>query len=60
MFRSTPVKMSFFSIPDPVERERVVQDYKRMKKEIQERNENRKMLGQSRYKTLQETFDPVV
>ena len=52
--------MSFFSIPDPMERERVVEDYRRMKQEIQERNENRKMLGQSRYKTLQETFDPVV
>ena len=52
--------MSFFSIPDPMERERVVEDYRRMKQEIQERNENRKMHGQNRYRTLQETFDPVV
>ena len=52
--------MSFFSIPDPIERERVVEDYKRIKREIQERNENRKMSGQNRNRTLQETFNPVV
>ena len=52
--------MSFYSIPDPVERELVVEDYKRIKREIQERNENRKMSGQNRYRTLQETFSPVV
>ena len=52
--------MSFYSIPDPVERELVVEDYKRIKREIQERNEKRKMSGQNRYRTLQETFSPVV
>ena len=52
--------MSFFSIQDPIEREQVVEDYKRIKREIQERNENRKMSGQNRNRTLQETFNPVV
>ena len=52
--------MLFFSIKDPVERESVVEDYKRIKQEIQERNENRKMSGQNRYRKLQETFNPVV
>ena len=52
--------MSFYSIQDPVERERIVKDYKRIKREIQERNENRKMSGQNRNRTLQETFNPVV
>ena len=52
--------MSFFSIQDPIERERVVEDYKRIKQEIKERNENRKMSGQIRNRTLQQTFDPVV
>ena len=52
--------MSFFSIKDPIERENVVEDYKRIKQEIQERNENRKMSGQNRYRKLQETFNPVV
>ena len=52
--------MSFFSIQDPIERERVVEDYKRIKREIQERNENRKMSGQNRNRTIQETFNPVV
>ena len=54
------VKMSFFSISDPVERERVVEDYKRMKREIQERAEDRKMSGQNRNRMLHETFQPVV
>ena len=52
--------MSFFSIIDPVERERVVEDYKRMKREIQERGEDRKMSGQNRNRMLHETFQPVV
>ena len=52
--------MSFYSISDPVERERVVEDYKRIKREIRERNENKKMSGQNRYRSLQETFNPVV
>ena len=52
--------MSFFFIQDPIERERVVEDYKRIKKEIKERNENGKMFGQNRNRTLQETFNPVV
>ena len=52
--------MLFFSITDPVERERVVEDYKKIKQEIQERNENRKMSSQNRYRTLQQTFNPVV
>ena len=52
--------MSFFSIKDPIERENVVEDYKRIKQEIQERNENRKMSSQNRYRTLQQTFNPVV
>ena len=52
--------MSFFSISDPVERERVVEDYKRMKREIKERVEDRKMSGQNRNRMLQETFHPVV
>ena len=54
------VKMSFFSIADPVERERVVEDYKRMKREIQEREEERKISGQNRNRMLHETFQPVV
>ena len=52
--------MSFYSIPDPVERNRTVEDYKRIKREIQERNENKKMSGQNQYRKLQETFNPVV
>ena len=32
------VKMSFSSIVVPVERERIVEDYKRLKQEIKERN----------------------
>ena len=56
----TPVKMSFFDIPDPVERERVVREYEQMKREIQERQEKRKISGQYRNRTLQETFHPVV
>ena len=52
--------MSFYSIPDPVERELVVEDYKRIKREIQERNENWKMSSQNQYRTLQETFSPLV
>ena len=52
--------MSFFSISDPVEREKVVEDYKRMKREIQQRDEDRKMSGQNRNRMLQETFHPVV
>ena len=52
--------MSFFSISDPIERDRVVKDYERMKREIQERSENRKMMGQNRNRTLQETFHPIV
>ena len=52
--------MSFYSIPDPVERDRIVDDYKRIKQEIQERNENRKMSGQNQNRILQETFNPVV
>ena len=56
----TPVKMSFFSIPDPIERDRVVKDYERMKREIHERSENRKIMGQNRNRTLQETFHPIV
>ena len=55
-----PVKMSFFSISDPIERDRVVKDYERMKREIRERSENRKMMGQNRNRTLQETFHPIV
>ena len=35
-------------------------DYERMKREIRERSENRKMSGQSRNRILQETFHPVV
>ena len=52
--------MSFFSISDPVEREKVVQDYEKLKKEIREKNEDRKMSGQNRNRMLQETFHPVV
>ena len=52
--------MSFFSISDPIERDRVVKDYERMKREIQERSENRKMMSQNRNRTLQETFHPIV
>ena len=52
--------MSFFSISDPIERDRVVKDYERMKREIQERSENRKMMGQNRNRILQETFHPIV
>ena len=52
--------MSFFSISDPIERERIVKDYERMKREIREKGENRKMSGQNLNRTLQETFHPVV
>ena len=52
--------MSFFSIADPVEREQIVEDYKRMKQEIWEREEDRKMSGQNRNHMLHETFQPVV
>ena len=52
--------MSFFSIPDPEERDRIVEDYQRMKHEIQEREEERKMSGQTRNRMLHETFHPVV
>ena len=52
--------MSFFSISDPEEREKVVQDYKRIMREIRERGEKRKMTGQNRNRMLQETFHPVV
>ena len=38
-FVYTPVKMSFWDIPDPIERERVVRDYERIKPEIQERQD---------------------
>ena len=43
-----------------MEREKTVQDYERLKKEIRERNEDRKMSGQNRNHMLQETFHPVV
>ena len=52
--------MSFFSISNPEERERVVQDYQRIMQEIRERGEKRKMTGQNRNRMLQETFHPVV
>ena len=52
--------MSFFSIQDPIKRERIVEDSKRMKQEIKERNENRKISSQNRNRTLQQTFNPVV
>ena len=59
-FVYTSVKMSFIDIPDPVERERVVREYGQMKREIQERQEKRKISGQYRNRTLQETFHPIV
>ena len=52
--------MSFFSIKDPVERERLVEDYKRLKQEIKERDEREKSFGQDRYRMLQERFHPVI
>ena len=52
--------MSFFSISDPVEREKVVEDYKKMMREIRQRDEDRKMSGQNRNRLLRETFHPVV
>ena len=55
-----PVKMSFFSISDPIERERVVQDYQKIRQEIRKRDEDMKLTGQNRNRILQETFHPVV
>ena len=52
--------MSFNDISDPLERERVVQDYEKLKREIRERQERERMSGQNRYRTLQKTFHPIV
>ena len=43
-----------------MERKTILEGYKRKKKEIRERNKNRKIFGQNRNRTLQETFNPVV
>ena len=35
--------MSFSDIKNPIERERIVQDYKRLKREIREKSEDKKI-----------------
>ena len=52
--------MSFWDIPDPVERERIVRDYERIKREIQERREKWKISALHRDRTLQKVFHPIV
>ena len=57
---SQSIIMSFLDIQDPIERERVVKEYEKMKREIRERREERIINGQILNRRLHETFHPVV
>ena len=52
--------MSFFSIKDPFERARVVEDYKKNLREIRKRDQDQRLSGVIRQRTLQETYHPIV
>ena len=52
--------MSFISIKDPVEAERIVQDYKRMKKDISEKYENKKSFSTDQALKLAKRYAPIV
>ena len=52
--------MSFIEIEDPVERERIVQDYKRLKREIREKYENKKSFSTDQALNLAKRYAPIV
>ena len=52
--------MSFYSIKDPFERDRLVQDYKDTLEKIRERHEASRSSNTIRDRTLQQTFKPIV
>ena len=52
--------MSFFSIKDPFERDRIVQDYRKTLNDIRKRSEEQHEFGQVRRRVLEETFHPIV
>jgi hypothetical protein len=52
--------MSFSSIKDPVERELIVQDYKRLKEEIREKYENKKSFSTDQALQLAKRYAPIV
>ena len=52
--------MSFSDIKDPVERERIVQDYKRLKGEIREKSEDKKILSSNQAVLLAKRYAPIV
>ena len=52
--------MSFFDIKDSVERDRIVQDYKKLKQEIRESNENKKRAATELALNLEKRYAPIV
>ena len=52
--------MSFFSIKDPFERDRMFQDYRNTIENIQKRQMEQREFGQVRRRVLEETFHPIV
>ena len=52
--------MSFSSIKDPVKREFIVQDYKRLKDEIREKYENKKSFASDQTLKLEKRYAPIV
>ena len=52
--------MSFFDIKDPIERERIVQDYKRLKEEIREKKEKKITDDAKQALMLEKRYAPIV
>ena len=52
--------MSFSDIKDPIERERIVQDYKRLKREIREKSEDKKISSNDQAVLLAKRYAPIV
>ena len=52
--------MSFLDIKDPKEREKIVADYLRTRKNIQQRNEDEKVVGLMKHEELKTVFEPIV
>ena len=53
-------KMSFINIEDPIKRERVVQDYAKLLKEVKNKYLDKKENQIHTYKTLEKTFAPII
>lgn len=52
--------MSFIDIKDPKKRDQIVADYVATIRNIQQRNENEKTLGQFQQQQLEKTFEPII